>query len=132
MPNGNDFWWDEFFASNTGNCWFDNTGADGTAASVTGPGDAGRLPGCRRTSLPSDCATSVGNGDIAKTPTWSSAPTAPTRTPARPTATGGRPRPRRAQPASAKERSTARRAAAGLLSSPESERLRQRIAELTG
>ena len=40
LPNGIDFWWDEF-SGNTGNCWFDNTGADGTAASVTGPGDPG-------------------------------------------------------------------------------------------
>ena len=55
-PNGNDFWWDEFFASNTGNCWFDNTGTDGTAASVTGPGEAGRLPADPPQVLPSDCA----------------------------------------------------------------------------
>ena len=34
-------------SANTGNCWFDNTGPDGTAASVTGPGDAGRRPGTR-------------------------------------------------------------------------------------
>ena len=29
LPNGVDFWWDEF-AGNNGNCWYDNTGADGT------------------------------------------------------------------------------------------------------
>ena len=50
---------------NTGNCWYGNTGWDGTAARVTGPGQAGRLPGIRQV-LPSDCATSVGNNDIAK------------------------------------------------------------------
>ena len=33
-PNGTDFWWDNF-AGNTGNCWHDNTGKEGTAASVT-------------------------------------------------------------------------------------------------
>ncbi len=66
VPNGNDFWWGEFFTSNTGNCWFANTGADGTAGSVTGPGDAGRLPGSPPQVLPSDCATSVGNDDAAK------------------------------------------------------------------
>lgn len=49
-PNGVDFWWDEMTA-NTGNCWFDNTGADGTSAGVTGDPAA----------LPSDCATSVGS-----------------------------------------------------------------------
>ena len=37
MRNGVDFWWDEF-AGNTNNCWFNNKGPDGTAASVTGPG----------------------------------------------------------------------------------------------
>jgi hypothetical protein len=61
-PNGLDFWWDEF-SGNTANCWFDNTGPDGTAGSVTGPG-AGSPPDV----LP-DCATgtSVGGGDGAKT-----------------------------------------------------------------
>jgi hypothetical protein len=61
LPNGVDFWWDEW-SGNTGNCWFDNTGSDGTAASVTGPG-AGSPPEV----LPSDCATSNGGGDAAKT-----------------------------------------------------------------
>ena len=28
MPNGVDFWWDEF-PSNTGNCWYPNNGSDG-------------------------------------------------------------------------------------------------------
>ena len=65
-PNGNDFWWGELFSTNTGNCWFGNTGSDGTAASVTGPGNAGRLPGEMPQALPSNCATSVGNDDVAK------------------------------------------------------------------
>ena len=60
-PNGLDFWWDEW-SGNVNNCWFDNTGPDGTAGSVTGPG-AGSPPHV----LPSDCATSVGGGDGAKT-----------------------------------------------------------------
>jgi hypothetical protein len=49
-PNGVDFWWDEFTA-NTGNCWFENTGADGTAGSVTSDPLA----------LPSDCGLSTGS-----------------------------------------------------------------------
>lgn len=65
-PNGNDFWWGELFDSNTGNCWFDNTGYDGTAGTVTGPGEAGRLPANPPQVLPSNCATSVGNNDVAK------------------------------------------------------------------
>jgi hypothetical protein len=65
-PNGNDFWWSEFFGSNTGNCWFGNTGFDGTAGSVTGPGEAGRLPASPPQLLPSNCATSVGNSDTTK------------------------------------------------------------------
>ncbi|MBW3609135.1 MAG: hypothetical protein KY463_12420 [Actinobacteria bacterium] len=42
LPNGTDFWWDEFL-SNRGNCWYDNTGPGGTAAGITGPGDAGEI-----------------------------------------------------------------------------------------
>jgi hypothetical protein len=33
-PNGVDFWWDEY-PTNHGNCWFDNTGIDGTKNSFT-------------------------------------------------------------------------------------------------
>ena len=71
MPNGNDFWWDEF-SSNRWNCWYANTGSAGTAASVTGAGEAGRLPGTPPNPLP-DCGggpnrdSSVGAGDPAKT-----------------------------------------------------------------
>ncbi|MBA3348014.1 MAG: right-handed parallel beta-helix repeat-containing protein, partial [Actinobacteria bacterium] len=60
MPNGVDFWWDEF-AANNGNCWFDNTGPDGTAASITGSG-AGAPPDL----LPKACGSSVGLGDVVK------------------------------------------------------------------
>jgi hypothetical protein len=60
MPNGVDFWWDEF-AGNNGNCWFDNIGPDGTSRSITGSG-AGLAPD----PLPSACASSTGNGDAAK------------------------------------------------------------------
>src|SRR5829696_654713 len=59
MPNGVDFWWDEF-SGNTNNCWFNNRGPDGTADSITGPG-AGTPPD----PLPSDCSN-VGQGDAAK------------------------------------------------------------------
>ena len=70
MPNGNDFWWDEF-ATNRWNCWYGNTGADGSAGSVTGAGEAGRTPGTPPNPLP-NCAggtskeSSVGLGDPAK------------------------------------------------------------------
>ena len=59
LPNGVDFWWDEF-SGNNGNCWYENTGADGTA-SVTGSGD-----GVPPDLLPSNCDSSVGNGDAVK------------------------------------------------------------------
>jgi hypothetical protein len=55
-PNGVDFWWDQF-VDNRNNCWYDNTGRDGTAASVT---SAPPSP-----FLPSDCATSRGTGNPA-------------------------------------------------------------------
>jgi hypothetical protein len=49
-----DFWWDQY-AGNTGNCWHDNTGQDGTPSSVT---STPILP-----LLPSACdGTSVGTG----------------------------------------------------------------------
>jgi hypothetical protein len=62
LPNGVDFWWDEFIANN-GNCWYDNTGPDGTGGSVTGPG-----PGTPPDLLPGKpaCDAIVGAGDIAK------------------------------------------------------------------
>ena len=65
-PNGNDFWWGEFFEQNTGNCWYRNTGSNGKAGSVTGPGDAGRTAGNPPQVLPSNCAKSVGNNDTPK------------------------------------------------------------------
>jgi hypothetical protein len=71
LPNGNDFWWDEF-TSNRWNCWYRNTGPDGTPGSVTGPGEAGRSPASPPQNLP-DCAggenqdMSRGAGDPAKT-----------------------------------------------------------------
>ncbi len=59
-PNGEDFWWDQqgivTDPANTANCWFSNTGKDGTAASITST-----PPGA---NLPSDCNNaSVPNGD---------------------------------------------------------------------
>jgi hypothetical protein len=72
-PNGNnpalgnaDFWWDQGGISvdptlNTGNCWYNNTGTDGTAASVTGlPSPSGVAPD----NLPSDCANSPSVGAL--------------------------------------------------------------------
>jgi hypothetical protein len=59
LPNGYDFYWDEF-AGNTGNCWYDNVGPDGTANSITA------YPGAPPDPLPSDCANSVGHGDPVK------------------------------------------------------------------
>jgi hypothetical protein len=70
VPNGTDFWWDEFL-SNRRNCWYGNTGPDGTPATVTGSGEAGTFPGLPPNLLP-DCGggenqeLSVGNGDLAK------------------------------------------------------------------
>ena len=49
-PNGDDFWWDPFPGS-ANNCWFNNTGKDGDAASITSTPD----------DLPSDCSTSLGD-----------------------------------------------------------------------
>jgi hypothetical protein len=65
--NGVDFWWDQGGITadptlNTGNCWYNNTGPDGTAGSVTGfPSPSAPPP----TNLPSDCADSPSVGGIA-------------------------------------------------------------------
>ena len=48
-PNGKDFWWDNV-QGQVNNCWFNNRGKNGTAASITS------LPA----TLPSDCATADG------------------------------------------------------------------------
>ena len=70
LPNGHDFWWDEFL-SNRWNCWYGNTGSDGTIQGVNASGGAGPLPGIPPNLLP-DCAggrqpdLSVGWGDVAK------------------------------------------------------------------
>jgi len=60
LPNGVDFWWDEF-PLNSGNCWYENTGPDGTTGSVR-PG-VGVVPG---NAMPSSCDSSVGAGDVVK------------------------------------------------------------------
>jgi hypothetical protein len=80
QPNGVDFWWDQGGISidptlNTGNCWYSNTGPDGTAGSVTGlPSPSGVAPN----NLPSDCADSpsVGamNGQVPELLTCSTVP----------------------------------------------------------
>jgi hypothetical protein len=57
QPNGMDFWWDSFLG-NTGNCWHDNTGINGDAASVTSSPPALLLPSaCDGTSI----GTVIGN-----------------------------------------------------------------------
>jgi hypothetical protein len=68
MPNGVDFWWDEF-PTNSGNCWFRNQGADGTTTGITSdppppPVEGTSLP----KFLPEDCASpsNVGVGDARK------------------------------------------------------------------
>jgi Right handed beta helix region len=66
QPNGLDFWWDQGGITinpglNTSNCWYDNTGVDGTAASVTGlPSPSGIAPD----NLPSDCENSPSVGSL--------------------------------------------------------------------
>jgi hypothetical protein len=66
-PNGVDFWWDEW-PGNTGNCWYDNQGPDGTRDSLTSdppqaPAAGTSIPGF----LPENCASSVGLGVPHKT-----------------------------------------------------------------
>src|SRR5206468_8212404 len=59
--NGVDFWWDNYPnqqdhspPTTTGNCWFKNTGPDGTEGSVTSS----------PSPLPSDCSKSLGSAPL--------------------------------------------------------------------
>jgi Right handed beta helix region len=67
LPNGVDFWWDEF-PTNSGNCWYSNTGSDGSTTITSDPPP----PPLAGTSiphfLPEDCAapTDVGMGSPVK------------------------------------------------------------------
>jgi hypothetical protein len=62
MPNGLDFWWDEF-PTNTENCWYDNIGSDGTKGSITSDPPIGPVEGVNEPgTLPDECSTSIGNG----------------------------------------------------------------------
>jgi len=56
QPNGTDFWWDNF-PGNTGNCWFQNTAAQGK--SITSSPPAPLLPNCNNGTNP---GSSTGNG----------------------------------------------------------------------
>ena len=58
LPNGVDFWWDEAPIPRRNNCWFDNTGYDGTRDSLTADPPINPTPGrrssasCPRTARP--------------------------------------------------------------------------------
>ncbi|HEY3018749.1 MAG TPA: hypothetical protein VGJ32_01070, partial [Solirubrobacteraceae bacterium] len=68
LPNGVDFWWDEF-PTNSGNCWYSNIGSDGTTGSVTGDPPTPPVEGTSIPRfLPEDCTapTNVGTGDPLK------------------------------------------------------------------
>jgi Right handed beta helix region len=82
-PNGVDFWWGDQ-EGDKNNCWFDNVGVDGTAASVTEEPDP----------LPSNCEDSLGDGPVfnpeliecfleESTCTWEQTPPRPGTAPAR-------------------------------------------------
>lgn len=136
LPNGNDFWWDEF-TSNTANCWYSNTGPNGSESGVTGAGEAGRTPGVPPNRLP-NCndgespEMSVGNGDVAKEAYLIDCSMGPDEdmgpldcdwwdTPARPASFAARQASRRFA-AAAREFAT----------TPEARRLRERVAEMIG
>ncbi len=83
QPNGLDFWWDQgglilnpaSIPANSGNCWYGNTGPDGTPGSVTGLPSPSGPPG---DNLPSDCNNSPlpggQHGQVAELLTCSTVP----------------------------------------------------------
>jgi hypothetical protein len=68
LPNGVDFWWDEF-ETNTGNCWYSNIGADGKTSGITADPPPPPVEGTSIPKfLPQDCPapTNLGVGDAPK------------------------------------------------------------------
>lgn len=68
LPNGSggDFWWDQY-SGNVGDCWYDNTGPDGTRDSLTSDPPPSPVPNTSPPGfLPENCTTSVGTGNPAK------------------------------------------------------------------
>jgi hypothetical protein len=134
LPNGVDFWWDEF-AGNTGNCWFDNTGADGSPDSVTGSGDAGTFPSAPPDPLP-DCSggedpdSSTGNGDPVKEQYLVDCSRGPSPSPPPITCDWWTPPEKPGSAAAARERAKADREAQAFLRTAEADRLRQRMEAL--
>ena len=132
LPNGVDFWWDEF-ASNAGNCWFDNTGADGSPGSVTGSGDAGSLPSAPPDPLPdcsggSDPSSSTGNGDPVKEQYLADCSRGPKPEEAPPiTCDWWQMPPQPGSAEAAQERRRAIREAQAFLRTPEADRMRERM-----
>ena len=135
MPNGNDFWWDEF-SGNTKNCWFGNTGSDGTPGSVTGPGGAGRvagsppavLPGCSNGSNP---GSSLGLGDPAKTQYLVDCSNGPDKDTSPMACDWWFTPPKPGSPAAAQRRAAVSKAAARFALSAEGRRLQQRMSALS-
>ena len=142
LSNGNDFWWDEF-PSNRANCWFGNTGPDGTAASVTPSGLFMRGPNLPPNPIP-DCAggtnpdSSVGTGDVAKEAYLIDCGEGPSGSPVRgvlaPPGQGDpigcdwfTPPPRPGSAEAARQNRAFARAAQEYEKTPEAERLRQRM-----
>ena len=134
LPNGNDFWWDEF-VSNTANCWFGNTGPDGQPGSVTGPGDAGNAPGLPPQVLP-DCAggsnpsSSVGTGDVAKVAYLIDCSNGPDQDTGPLACDWWTTPPRPGSAAAARRKAARANAAREYEQTPEGQRLRQRMDEL--
>jgi hypothetical protein len=134
LPNGNDFWWDEFL-SNRWNCWFGNSGPDGTAGSVTGSGDAGRTPGIPPNPLP-DCAggtnqdLSIGTGDPAKEAYLLDCSEGPDEETGPLDCDWWTPPPQPGSEEAARQRAQFAAAARFFDGTPEADRLRRRMAEL--
>ena len=136
LPNGNDFWWDEFF-TNTGNCWFDNTGPDGRPGSVTGPGDAGNAPAEPPNPLPNcaggrDPSSSVGGGDLAKLAYLVDCADGPDQDTGPLACDWWQTPPRPGSAAAARRKREVATATGRFEATPEADRLRQRMNELAG
>jgi hypothetical protein len=131
LPNGTDFWW-AAWTGNTDNCWFDNTGSDGTADSITSDPPRDPLAAAPNDPLFESCDNTVSVLDGTKYTILIDCGEGPDDETGALDCDWWRAPPQPASAAAVHERQQLERAAERFAASEEAERLRERAAELTG
>ena len=131
LPNGTDFWW-AAWTGNTDNCWFDNTGSDGTEDGVTSDPSRDPLEALPNDPLYESCDNTVAMLDGTKYTILIDCSEGPDDETGPLDCDWWQP-PAQPQTAAAEaQQAELERAAQRFEGSEEAERLRERAAELTG